>query len=79
MFFNLSFDGPRLRPVLFGSCANMSYKRNYHSFIRDVVYGRWNIASCRKYLWGVPFHLLFDCSTIKEVIEYNGSIHQLKH
>lgn len=33
---------------------------------------------CRKYLWGTNFYWLYDCSTIEEVLEYNGSIHHLK-
>ena len=38
--FDLSLDGPRLRPVLFGSRANMSYQRDYHSFVEKVACGR---------------------------------------
>ena len=48
--FHISLDGPRLRPLLFGSRANLSYECNYHSFLREVAYGRWSIAACRKYL-----------------------------
>ena len=76
--FDISLDGPRLRPVLFGSRANMPYERNYHSFVDEVACGRWSIAACRKYLWGARFYWICDCSSIKEVLEYDGSIHQLK-
>ena len=76
--FDILLDGPRLRPVLFGSRANMSYDRSYHSFVGEVAYVRWSIAVCRKYLWSALFYWICDCSSIKEVLEYDGSIHQLK-
>ena len=53
--FNMSLDGPRLRPVIFGSRANLSYDHNYHSFVGEVACGRWSITVCRKYLWGALF------------------------
>ena len=55
--FDISLDGPRLRPVLFGSCDNLSYERNYHSFVGEIACVRWSIAACRKYLWGTLFLL----------------------
>ena len=76
--FDLSLDGPRLRPELFGSRSNMSHERNYHSFVGKVACGRWSIATCRKYFWGILFYWICDCSAIKEVLEYDGSIHRLK-
>ena len=51
----MSLDGPRLRPILFCFRINMSYERDYHSFVGEVACGRWTIATCRKYLWGVLF------------------------
>lgn len=74
MFFS---NGPRFRPVLFESRANMSYEHNYE-FVREVVCEWRRISACRKYLWNVPFYYLCDYNSIKEVLEYNGSIHQLK-
>ena len=56
----------------------MIYEQNAHSFVGEVACGRWAIAACRKYLWGSNFYWLCDCSTIKEVLEYHGSIQQLK-
>ena len=53
--FDVSLDGPRLRPVLFAFRDNMSYDRDYHSFVGNVAYGRWSIAACRKYLSGALF------------------------
>ena len=54
--FDLSLDGPRLRPVLLGSRSNLSYESNYHSFVGEVAYGRCRIAACRKYLWYSQFY-----------------------
>ena len=31
--FDVSLNGPRLRPVLFGYLSNMSYELDYHSFV----------------------------------------------
>ena len=76
--FDVSLDGPRLRPVLFGSRSNKSYERDYHSFVGEVACGRWSIAACRKYLWGTLFYWICDCNAVKEVLEYDGSIHQIK-
>ena len=76
--FDILLDGPRLRLVLFGSRANLSYERNYHFFVGEVACGRQSIAACRKYLWGALFYWLCDCSSVKEVLEYDGSIHKLK-
>ena len=48
--FVLSLEEPRLRPVLFESGSNMTYERNYLSFVSEVACGRWDIAVYRKYL-----------------------------
>lgn len=77
--FDLPLDGSRPRPDLFGSRDNISYGHSYHSFVGEVACGRLRIATCRRYLLGTIFYWLCDCSAIKEVLEYNGSIHQLKH
>ena len=76
--FDLCLDGPRLRPVFFGSRSNMTYEQNYQSFVGEVACGNWAIVACRKYLWGTNFYWMCDCSAIKEILEYNGSIYQVK-
>ena len=43
--FVISLDGPRLRPVLFGSRANIPYDRNYHPFVGEIACGRWVFIS----------------------------------
>ena len=48
--FDLSLDGPRLRPVFFGSRSNQTFEVHYHSFVGEVACGRWSISCCRKYL-----------------------------
>ena len=55
----------------------MTYERNAYSFVGTVACGRWAMVVRRKYLWGTNFYWLYDCSTIEEVLEYNGSIHHV--
>ena len=50
--FDLSLDGPRLRPVSFGSRSNQPFEIHYHSFVGEVACGRLAISCCRRYLWG---------------------------
>ena len=54
--FDMSLDGPRLRPVFFGSRANLFYERDYHSFVGEVACGRLSIGICRKYLLDALFN-----------------------
>ena len=54
--FDVSLDGPRLRPVFFGSRSNQPYEEHYHSFVGEVSYGRWAISCCNKYSWGNKFY-----------------------
>ena len=76
--FELKPSGPRLMPIIFNSRANLEHEKHYHSFVGDIACGRWAISRLRKYLWGILFYWLCDCSAIKEILEYNGSIHQIK-
>ena len=50
--FDLSLDGPRLRCVFFNSRSNQTFEVHYHSFVDEVVCGRWAFSCYRKYLWG---------------------------
>ena len=75
--FDLSLDGPRLRPV-FLSRSNHPYEKYYHSFVGEVTCVRWAISCCRKYLWGKKFYWFCDCVAVKEISEYTGNIHQLQ-
>ena len=60
--FDMSLDGPRLRPVLFGSRANVSYECNYHSFVGEIACRRWIIAAYRTCLWVALCNWICDCS-----------------
>ena len=51
---------------------------DYHSFVGEITCGRWSIAYNRRYLWGKKFYWIYDCNSIKEILEYTGSIHQLR-
>ena len=76
--FDVSLNDPRLRPVLFKSRSNMSYECDYHSFVGEVVCRRWSIDACCKYLWGILFNWIYNYNAVKEVLEYDEGIHQLK-
>ena len=76
--FDLSLDGPQLRPAFFGSRFNQPFEIHYHSFIGEVTCGRWTISCCRRYLWGKKCYWICDCIAVKEILEYTGSIHQLR-
>ena len=76
--FDLTLKSPRLRPVCFNSRSNRDYEEHYHSFVGETVCGRWAIAHLKRYLWGVLFYWMCDCSAVKEILEYNGSSHQLR-
>jgi hypothetical protein len=76
--FDLLMNGARLRPVRFGSRRCNDREHHYHSFVGEAGAGRWAISQCRKYLWGAHFYWLCDCSAMKEILEYDGEIHQIR-
>ena len=45
-----------------------------HSFTGEAASGRWSISQNRRYLWGCHFWCICDCSVIKQVLEYSGTI-----
>ena len=53
--FDLSLDGPRLIPVLFGSWSNQPFEVHYHSFVGEIACGRGAISCCRRKLLGKSF------------------------
>ena len=72
--FELTKNGARLKPIAFGSRACRDNEVNFHSFTGEAASGRWAISQNRNYLWGNHFYWMCDCSAVKEVLEYNGSI-----
>ena len=72
--FDLTMNGARLKPIFFGSRSCNDMERKYHSFTGEGACGRWAIGQNRKYLWGCHFYWLCDCSAMKELLEYDGSI-----
>ena len=76
--FDCKRFGPRLMPIIFNSSTNFDHEKYYYSFVGEIACGCWAISRLRKYLWGTLFYWLCDCKAIKEIIEYNGSIHQIK-
>ena len=75
--FDLTSTGPRLLPVAFGSRACSATESHFHSFVGEICCGRWAIAQNRKYLWGTTFYWICDCNSVKEVLDYSGSIHMV--
>ena len=75
--FDLNKDGPRLRPVQFGSRSCTDFERKYHSFVGEAAAGRWAISQNRHYLWGNNFWWMCDCTAVKEILEYEGTISQI--
>jgi hypothetical protein len=76
--FDLTMNGARLRPIRFGSRSCSERERHFHSFVGEAACGRWAISQDRKFLWGSEFFWLCDCSAIKEILEYDGPIHQIR-
>jgi hypothetical protein len=76
--FDVTMGGPRLRPVRFGSRKCTDREQHLHSFVGETGGGRWGISQNKKFLWGAEFFWLCDCSAVKEVLEYDGPIHQIK-
>ena len=72
--FDLSKNGARLKPIAFGSRSCTLVEKSFHSFTGEAASGRWSIGQNRKYLWGCHFWWVCDCSAVKEVLEYSGSI-----
>ena len=61
-------------PYVFGYRACIYRKRKFHSLISKEVSGRWDIKKNRKYLWGGLFFWLSGCSSVKVILEYDGTI-----
>lgn len=75
--FDLTLDGARLQPIAFGSRSCTSTESHFHSFVGEVCSGRWGFAKNRRYLWGNKFWWMCDCKAVKEVLNYNGTIHMI--
>ena len=72
--FDKTKSGARLQPIAFGSRACTERERHFHSFVGEAASGRWAISQNRHFLWGAHFYWICDCKSIKEILEYSGSI-----
>jgi hypothetical protein len=73
--FDLSAkEGPRLRPIAYGSQACTDMEKLFHSFVGEGACGRWAISQNRKFLWGNHFYWMCDCKAMREILEYDGAI-----
>jgi hypothetical protein len=80
--FDLTMNRAHLRPVCFCSRSCTEREHHYHSFVGEAGWAGtgWAISQNRKLLWGSEFFLwLCDCSAIKEILEYDTTIHQIRH
>jgi hypothetical protein len=68
----------KLHPVRFGSRRCTEPESHLHSFTGEIASGRWSIAANKKFLWGKHFYWICDCNAVKEVLEYDGNIHQIR-
>ena len=75
--FELTKVGARLKPIAFGSRSCHDNEVNFHSFTGEAASGRWAIGQNRNYLWGNHFYWMCDCSAVREVLEYDGTIHMI--
>ena len=76
--FDTTLKGARLQQIKFQSCQYLEQEQHYHSFVGEVATGQWAIGIFQKYLVGQHFFWLFDCSAMKEILEYTGNIHQVR-
>ena len=75
--FDLTKNGPRLQPVAYGSRSCTEMEKHFHSFVGEVCCGRWAFAQNKRYLWGTHFYWICDCSAVREVLDYRGTIHMI--
>ena len=72
--FDLCKNSARLKPIAFGWQACTDMERRLHSFLGEIACGQWAIGQNRRFLLGCLFYWMCDCSAVKEVLEYEGSI-----
>ena len=76
--FDVSHDGPRLRPISSGMRKCTDSESHYHSFVGEIATLRWAIAKNKLYLWGITFYVLCDMKSTYRILEYDGPIHSLR-
>jgi hypothetical protein len=75
--FDVTMNGARFCPIRFGSRSCTEHECHYHSSGGEAGCGRWAISQNRKVLSGAELFWLCDCSAIKEILGYDGPIHQI--
>ena len=71
--FDKTKSGLRLRPIAFLDRTNTPGEHSYHSFTGEAAAGRWAIGKFKKYLYGVEFTWLTDCSGLRQFFESDDS------
>ena len=72
--FDLTRNGAHLRPTGFGSRCCLEQEKKYHSFVGEAACRIWVISQNRRFLWRSHFWWMCDYKSIKEVLEYDGTI-----
>ena len=67
-------NGSRLRPLAFGYPSCTYFERKYYLFVGETSCSIWKNWQNRHLVWKQHFWLLCDCASVKEIIEYEGSI-----
>ena len=62
---DIDMEGPRIKPIKYGSRACTTSEKWFHSFIGEAAAGRWGIGKNRKFLWGNFFYWVCDCVAVK--------------
>ena len=76
--FDCRLNGPRLRPILFGSRKSTETESHYHSFVGEVETGQWAISENRVYFWMTPFYWLCDTKIIYKILNYDKPVYTLR-
>ena len=72
--FNLTINGLRLQLISFGPCVCTTMKQKLKSLLGKEASGLWSIGKNRKYLWRSYFYWICDCKSVKETLDYSGTI-----
>ena len=76
--FDVSTNGPRLRPISSGMRKCTDSESHHHNFVGEIATLRWAIAKNKLYLWGINFYVLCDMKSTYRILDYDGPIHSLR-
>jgi hypothetical protein len=65
----------RLLLITFGSRKTIGNEKHFHSHPGECLAATWASTKNRHFLWGRPFTLMSDCTTINWLMSYKGHNH----